>query len=126
MKKKSQKTSFFVIWRANASSKHLISVFVVVQHNKINIATMVNWIEVTGELLLFFLVFAMSATVDISCFKEQVRNRNAILVGCFLQFFVLPFLGFMVVNILSLEKVIGIMLLVVTSSPGGSYSNWYV
>lgn len=87
---------------------------------------MVNWIEVTGELLLFFLVFAMSATVDISCFKEQVRNRNAILVGCFLQFFVLPFLGFLVVTILSLEKVIGIMLLVVTSSPGGSYSNWYV
>lgn len=86
---------------------------------------MVHLIELAGNLLLFTLVFAMSATVDMNCFKEQLRNRNAILTGLFLQFFVLPFLGFLVVTVLSLEKVIGIMLLVVTSSPGGSYSNWY-
>jgi hypothetical protein len=33
-------------------------------------------------------------------------------------------LGFFVVKSLNLDSGIGITLLVVTSSPGGSYSNW--
>ena len=86
---------------------------------------MVDWIEVAGNVLLFALVFGMSATVDIKCLKEQLHNRNAILTGIFLQFVVLPLLGFAVVNILNLDSAIGITLLVVTSSPGGSYSNWW-
>jgi len=87
---------------------------------------MVDWIEVAGNGLLFALVFGMSATVDIKCLKEQLHNRNAILTGIFLQFAVLPLLGFAVVNVLDLESAVGITLLVVTSSPGGSYSNLYV
>jgi predicted Na+-dependent transporter len=86
---------------------------------------MVNAIEVAGDLLLFALVFGMSATVDMNCLQEQLRNRNAILTGMFLQFVVLPFLGFLVVKALSLDHSIGLTLLIVTSSPGGSYSNWY-
>lgn len=58
--------------------------------------------------------------------KQQVRNKSAIMLGIFCQFILLPFLGFAVVNLLNLEPSIGITLLVVTSSPGGSYSNWYV
>ena len=68
--------------------------------------------------------FGMSATVDIECMAKQVRNKNAILLGTFCQFILLPFLGFAVVNLLQLEAPLGITLLVVTSSPGGSYSNW--
>lgn len=81
-------------------------------------------IEVFGNVLLFALVFAMSATVDIDCMKEQLRNKKAILLGAFCQFFILPFLGFATVNLLNLSAPIGITLLVVTSSPGGSYSSW--
>jgi hypothetical protein len=84
-----------------------------------------NPIEVLGNVLLFTLVFAMSATVDIDCMKEQLRNKKAILLGVFCQFFLLPFLGFATVNLLNLSAPIGITLLVVTSSPGGSYSSWY-
>lgn len=87
---------------------------------------MVDWIEVAGNGLLFALVFGMSATVDIKCLKEQLHNRNAIATGIFLQFVVLPLLGFLVVIILDPDHEVGITLLVVTSSPGGSYSNWYV
>jgi predicted Na+-dependent transporter len=86
---------------------------------------MVNVIEVAGNLLLFALVYGMSATVDMNCLKVQLRNRNALLTGLFLQFVILPLLGFLAVKILSLDPAIGITLLVVTSSPGGSYSNWY-
>ena len=85
-----------------------------------------GWLEVVGNVLLFALVFGMSATVDIDCMQHQVRNKNAILLGIFCQFILLPFLGFVVVKLLDLEAPLGITLLVVTSSPGGSYSNWYV
>jgi predicted Na+-dependent transporter len=80
---------------------------------------------VTGTVLLFCLVFGMSATVDIGCLWAQLKNVRAISAGCFLQFVVLPFLGFLVVKTLKLSATMGITLLVVTSSPGGSYSNWW-
>lgn len=47
-------------------------------------------------------------------------------MGVFLQFVILPLCGFLVVKFFQLEQNVGITLLVVTSSPGGSYSNWYV
>ena len=68
----------------------------------------------------------MSATVDIKALVAQMKNKKAILTGVFLQFGVLPLLGFMVVKVLDLNENMGITLLVLTSSPGGSYSNWYV
>ena len=74
--------------------------------------------------LLFFLVFGMSATVDIHMLVAQLRNAKAILMGVFLQFCILPLCGFLVVKFFELERSVGISLLVVTSSPGGSYSNW--
>eukprot|EP00567_Pseudictyota_dubia_P005675 CAMPEP_0197443536 /NCGR_PEP_ID=MMETSP1175-20131217/9253_1 /TAXON_ID=1003142 /ORGANISM="Triceratium dubium, Strain CCMP147" /LENGTH=396 /DNA_ID=CAMNT_0042974183 /DNA_START=92 /DNA_END=1285 /DNA_ORIENTATION=- len=67
----------------------------------------------------------MSATVDIGCLQAQLKNIKAILTGVFLQFVVLPFLGFAVVKALNMSHAMGITLLVVTSSPGGSYSNWW-
>ena len=83
------------------------------------------FIEVTGSVLLFLLVFGMSGTVDIGCLFSQLHNRKAIGTGILLQFLVLPFLGFLVVKTLRLNHAMGITLLVVTSSPGGSYSNWW-
>lgn len=67
----------------------------------------------------------MSATVEVTHLRKQLRNRNALLTGIFLQFVVLPFLGFAVVKALNMSSAMGITLLVVTSSPGGSYSNWW-
>lgn len=84
-----------------------------------------TFIEALGSILLFFLVFGMSATVDIGCLLAQIKNRKAILTALFLQFVVLPFLGFIVVKALNMSPAMGITLLVVTSSPGGSYSNWW-
>ena len=87
-----------------------------------NIMTSFN--EIAGNTLLFFLVFGMSATVDIHMLVAQLRNAKAIFMGVFLQFIILPLCGFLVVKFFELEQSVGITLLVVTSSPGGSYSNW--
>lgn len=67
----------------------------------------------------------MSATVDIRSMQAQARNTKALLTGIFCQFIILPFLGFVVVRYMKLEESLGLTLLVVTSSPGGSYSNWW-
>ena len=79
--------------------------------------------EVVAHVLLFFLVFGMSATVDIGQMRKQMRNKAALLIGVSLQFIIIPFVGFLIVKILNLSMPMGVTLLVVTSSPGGSYSN---
>mmetsp|Transcript_14725 Transcript_14725/g.21741 ORF Transcript_14725/g.21741 Transcript_14725/m.21741 type:complete len:333 (-) Transcript_14725:194-1192(-) len=81
--------------------------------------------KIAGNALLFFLVFGMSATVDIKSLRSQMQNTKGILTGVICQFLVLPFLGYLVVEALEMEHAMGITLLVVTSSPGGSYSNWW-
>jgi predicted Na+-dependent transporter len=87
----------------------------------------VDYIALAGNILLFLLVFNMSATVDVQyMIEKQWHNQKAILVGLVCQFLILPLLGFITVQIIDLDYPEGIMLLVVTSSPGGSYSNWYV
>lgn len=86
---------------------------------------MLGLIDIMGSALLFSLVFGMSATVDTRSMARQIQNRDAILTGVVLQFLVLPALGFIVVRSLGLSHASGVTLLVVTSSPGGSYSNWW-
>ncbi|KAG7355867.1 bile acid:sodium symporter [Nitzschia inconspicua] len=81
--------------------------------------------EIGAHFLLFLLVFGMSATVDIGHMRKQLRNRTALLIGMCLQFIILPFVGFCIVKILGMNAATGVTLLVVTSSPGGSYSNWW-
>ena len=56
----------------------------------------------------------------------QMKNAKAILMGVFLQFVIMPLCGFLVVRFMQFDRATGISILVVTSSPGGSYSNWYV
>ncbi len=80
--------------------------------------------SITGNCLLFCLVFGMSATVDVRQMERQLRNRKAILTAVGMQFVVLPMIGFLVVQCAKVDFAIGVTLLVITTSPGGSYSNW--
>lgn len=86
---------------------------------------MALWNRLLSSILLYCLVLGMSATVELKQMKKQLHNWRALLCGVSLQFCILPFLGFLVTKLLSLSATTGIMLLVVTSSPGGSYSNWW-
>ena len=78
-----------------------------------------------SSALLFFLVFGMSATVDVKSLKAQLKNTKAVCIGILLQFAILPFIGYITVKLLNFDHASGLILLVVTSSPGGSYSNWW-
>mmetsp|Transcript_235 Transcript_235/g.624 ORF Transcript_235/g.624 Transcript_235/m.624 type:complete len:408 (+) Transcript_235:3-1226(+) len=87
---------------------------------------------VTGALsnvFLFLLIFGMSATVDVDSLVRQLKNTYAIGMGCLMQFGIMPFLGYVVC--VSLQKhglngPMGITLLIVLASPGGSFSNLWV
>ena len=81
-------------------------------------------VEIVGYLLLFFLVFGMSASLDLNAMVHQLKNTKAITLGLCGQFVLLPFLGFVAAKAFQLDNAMGMSLLVVTSSPGGSYSNW--
>lgn len=85
---------------------------------------MASFNEIAGNVLLFFLVFGMSATVDIRLLVAQLKNTKAIISSIFLQFGIFPMCGFLSVRFFELDRSVAIILLVVTCSPGGSYSNW--
>ena len=89
-----------------------------------------------SSLLLFILIFGMSATVEVAHLREQVHNKFAILTGVATQFIIMPLLGYISVMLLredndgsggigGLTEPMAISLVIVTSSPGGSYSNWW-
>ena len=84
---------------------------------------------ILSNLFLFFLIFGLSATVDVKNMKRQLTNKFAIGCGVTMQFVIMPLLGFVAVSSMrhapGMSEAMGIALLVVTSSPGGSYSNWW-
>ncbi len=84
--------------------------------------------QTISSALLFLLIFGMSATVEVQHLREQVHNKFAILTGIATQFLIMPLLGYLSILVLSdhgLTEPMGISLLIVTASPGGSYSNWW-
>jgi len=84
--------------------------------------------EISSNMFLFLLIFGLSATVDIDALRKQLQNKFALITGVGMQFIIMPFLGYLAVILLQdhgLSPAMGITLLIVTASPGGSYSNWF-
>ena len=57
--------------------------------------------SIASSLLLFLLIFGMSATVDMKNLRNQLHNRWAIVTGVVMQFVLVPLLGYL--NILALR-----------------------
>lgn len=81
------------------------------------------WYVWVANILLFTLVFGIAASVEIKSLARQFRHKAGLLTGLCCQFILLPFMGFLTVKTFDLKPITGIPLLVVCSSPGGSYSN---
>jgi len=92
-------------------------------------STLATISAISTNVFLFFLVFGLSATVEVKNLKSKLTNKGAIFTGVAMQFVIMPLLGFSAVCILGNEgdftKPMGITLMVVTASPGGSFSNWW-
>jgi hypothetical protein len=83
-------------------------------------------IPLFSNLLLFCLVTALASSVDIAIMTRRSSTiLRGVAVAMCCQFVLLPFAGFCAVRGFGLERIDGIMLMVVVSSPGGAYSNWW-
>lgn len=82
-------------------------------------------ISVVANVLLFILVTALASSVEFASISQRgAKICRGVTVAMACQFFLLPGIGFLTVRACDLERVDGIMLLIVVSSPGGAYSNW--
>ena len=83
-------------------------------------------IPLGSNSLLFILVACLASSVDLRSVRQREgRLLRAVGVAMLCQFVLLPFIGFCAVKAFTLDKVSGVMLQVVVSSPGGAYSNWW-
>lgn len=87
-------------------------------------------------VLMFMLIFGLAGTIDHAEFRKQFKEKRALALGFCGQFVMLPFLGFCAVKAFDLASLTSgpgdtnrgieaVILLLTTSSPGGSYSNWW-
>jgi predicted Na+-dependent transporter len=91
-----------------------------------------TWDAVLSNTLLFLLIFGLSATVNFDSLRQQTKNKRAYATGLCIQYILMPLVGFSVVKLFTVfddnhnfTPAMGLILLVVTSSPGGSLSNWW-
>lgn len=83
-------------------------------------------IAFASNLLLFCIVACFASTVEISsAIERKSKLARGVVIALVFQFFLLPLVGFLAVRAYSLDRIEGIMLMVVVSSPGGAYSNWF-
>lgn len=75
--------------------------------------------------LLFLLKVNIAASVDMRAFILRLDRKSGMFIGVVCQFLILPFCGFCIAKILQLEPLYGMALMVIMTSPGGSFSNWW-
>mmetsp|Transcript_79780 Transcript_79780/g.200760 ORF Transcript_79780/g.200760 Transcript_79780/m.200760 type:complete len:412 (-) Transcript_79780:2-1237(-) len=76
-------------------------------------------------VLLFFLIMGLAGSVDIKTLKAQFHRRLGICCGLLCQFLLMPFISFVLVSLLRPQNHVGLTLLILCSSSGGAYSNWW-
>jgi len=75
--------------------------------------------------LLFLLKVTIAASVDMGAFMARLDRKGGMSIGVTCQFIILPFCGFCIAKALDLEPLYGMALMVIMTSPGGSFSNWW-
>ena len=73
--------------------------------------------------LLSLVMFSMGLTLKIKDFLRIFKKLKIIRFGLLLQFLIMPFLGFLLVKIFSIEQIVGLGVILVGCAPGGTASN---
>lgn len=82
-------------------------------------------VNVVVTVLLFNLIAGLAGTVDVGSLRAQLRRARGIGCGLLCQFLLMPLIGFIVVTVAEPEPHVGMMILILCSSSGGAYSNWW-
>jgi len=84
-----------------------------------------EYLVLLSASLLFLLKVSIAASVDMAAFIARLDRKGGMCIGVICQFIILPFCGFCIAKLLELEPVYGMALMVIMTSPGGSFSNWW-
>ena len=83
-------------------------------------------IPIVSNTLLYLLIACLATECDISRWRRRSKKlMRGIGIAMCLQFLMLPLIGFITVKMWNLSQINGVMLMIVVSSPGGAYSNWW-
>ncbi|MEM6805278.1 MAG: bile acid:sodium symporter, partial [Bacteroidota bacterium] len=84
----------------------------------LSISTLLN-------IMLFSIMLGMGATLTTDSFQEPLKSPKPFLIGMLSQFGLLPLLGFLIAILFQLSAAMGLGLLMIACTPGGSTSNLY-
>ena len=73
--------------------------------------------------LIQMIMFGMGATLAVDDFTRVLKMPRAVLIGIFLQFLIMPFLGFFLAKAFGFEPSIAVGVILIGSCPGGVASN---
>mmetsp|Transcript_72241 Transcript_72241/g.223210 ORF Transcript_72241/g.223210 Transcript_72241/m.223210 type:complete len:346 (-) Transcript_72241:114-1151(-) len=83
-----------------------------------------GWVSIASFIILFVLKVSLAASIDISELWKRVEKIWPVVFGVVCQFAVSPLCGALGVYLLGIPFMPGVLILVVTSCPGGCFSNW--
>lgn len=73
--------------------------------------------------LIQLIMFGMGATLTVADFTRVIKMPRAVLIGMFLQFSIMPLLGFMLATAFGFEAAVAAGIILIGSCPGGVASN---
>jgi len=91
----------------------------------VGMTTTHEYMVLLSASLLFLLKVNIAASVDMRAFIARLDRKGGMAIGVGCQFIILPFCGFCIAHFLQLEPLYGMALMVIMTSPGGSFSNWW-
>ncbi|MDP2540834.1 symporter [Tenacibaculum discolor] len=89
---------------------------------KINFDTEALWML---NIALAIIMFGIALDIKIDDFKRLVNNPKILFVGLLSQFILLPFLTFVLVNIINPYPSFALGMMMIAACPGGNVSNFF-
>lgn len=77
------------------------------------------------NIALAVIMFGVALNITLNDFKHLLKQPKPVLVGILSQFFLLPALTFLLVNILQPKPSIALGMMMVAACPGGNISNFF-
>ena len=81
--------------------------------------------EIGLILMIFVLMLGIGSSLTLADFKNAWRKPRGILIGMVSQFGLMPLIGFSLASLLGLPEWVGISLILVACTPGGTTSNLF-
>lgn len=78
---------------------------------------------IVAQIVLFLLMFCFAATIHPKSFYKSLKSKG-IFIGIGLQLVIMPFVGFIILQIVDISEASTIIFMILLSSPGGAFSNF--